>query len=901
MSKTPDVNELVSLIKKQQDEMKAQNDLIFSLLQATLKTTAPTVANAPTDPSCVVAALSARIPMFEYDPEAGKTFPKWINRYGEVITVEGKSLDETTQVRLLLNKLPDEIYEQFAAKICPKNPSTESYADVVATLSDYFDVKRSLLSWRYACTQISRLDENPASRINETCEKAMLKDITPEEWKTFFWIKGLDAAGDTQIRAHFIKFMERRVESKQPTTIMDLCEEWLRIQRQKTEVQELGQKRVLELKTKASPKTPVASEGNPMNRMTCWNCGRDVCRNPKFTCDKCHRKGHLAKFCKSTRVTNPRKSTTSKPNTWTRCKAVTVANAESPQVQAVRRFIDVEVDGVQIPFQMDTGSDLTLVGTPEWERLGKPPLENVPFRVKNASGSDMDIKGRFKCNFQLKDSHASGYAYVRNSGNLLGLDWLEKSNHMNYHLDQMINSIENGRPFGEQLKEEFPEVFAEGLGKCNKEQAKLILKDIANPVFKQKRPVPYGSLAAVEGELNRLQQLGVIEPVTHSQWAAPVVCIKKASGKIRVCSDFSTGLNSALEDEEYPLPTSEEIFANLNGGSVFTQIDLSDAYLQVELDPESQPYAVINTHKGLFQYKRLPFGIKTAPAIFQKIMDKMITGLNGVAVYLDDIIVVGRSQAEHRENVRKVFARIREYGFHFKLDKCAFEQSEIKYLGFILNASGRRPDPEKVKVIHNMTPPRDQKVLRSFLGMISYYGQFIPNIKALRGPLDRLLVQDEDWRWTRIEERCFQKLKDVLSSDLNLVHFHPKHQIVLAADASEYGIGTVISHIMPDGTEKPIAHAARSLTETEKKYSQIEKEALALIFGVKKFHKFIYGRRFTLRTDHKPLYPSLETRTEFLFTPKTGLCDGRSSCSDTTSTLNTSTPISSGKPMPCPE
>ncbi|CAD6196084.1 unnamed protein product [Caenorhabditis auriculariae] len=843
MSKTPDVNELVSLIKKQQDEMKAQNDLIFSLLQATLKTTAPTVANAPTDPSCVVAALSARIPMFEYDPEAGKTFSKnGLTDMEKLSRLKEKSLDETTQVRLLLNKLPDEIYEQFAAKICPKNPSTESYADVVATLSDYFDVKRSLLSWRFACTQMSRLDENPAaytSRINETCEKAMLKDITPEEWKTFFWIKGLDAAGDTQIRAHFIKFMERRVESKQPTTIMDLCEEWLRIQRQKTEVQELGQKRVLELKTKASPKTPTGTP-HPFVAIP----------NPPATSVI---ERDTAKFCKSTRVTNPRKSTTSKPNTWTRCKAVTVANAESPQVQAVRRFIDVEVDGVQIPFQMDTGSDLTLVGTPEWERLGKPPLENVPFRVKNASGSDMDIKGRFKCNFQLKDSHASGYAYVRNSGNLLGLDWLEKSTHMNYHLDQMINSIENGRPFGEQLKEEFPEVFAEGLGKCNKEQAKLILKDNANPVFKQKRPVPYGSLAAVEGELNRLQQLGVIEPVTHSQWAAPVVCIKKASGKIRVCSDFSTGLNSALEDEEYPLPTSEEIFANLNGGSVFTQIDLSDAYLQVELDPESQPYAVINTHKGLFQYKRLPFGIKTAPAIFQKIMDKMITGLNGVAVYLDDIIVVGRSQAEHRENVRKVFARIREYGFHLKLDKCAFEQSEIKYLGFILNASGRRPDPEKVKVIHNMTPPRDQKVLRSFLGMISYYGQFIPNIKALRGPLDRLLVQDEDWRWTRIEERCFQKLKDVLSSDLNLVHFHPKHQIVLAADASEYGIGTVISHIMPDGTEKPIAHAARSLTETEKKYSQIEKEALALIFGVKKFHKFIYGRRFTLRTDHKPL------------------------------------------------
>ncbi|CAD6200297.1 unnamed protein product [Caenorhabditis auriculariae] len=853
-----DVDELIKLMKRQHDETKKQNDLIFNLIQMTLSAnsgSAPTGNTA--DPSCIVTALSARIPMFEFDPENGKTFPKWLKRYGEVITEEGKTLDETTKVRLLLNKLPDDIYEQYASKICPKVPSAESYDDVVATLSDYFDVKRSLWSWRFSCTQISRMDENPVAytaRINEVCEKAMLKDVTPEEWKTFFWLKGLDAPGDTQVRAHFINFMERRAEIKQATTIMDLCEEWLRIQRQKTEVQEFGQKKVSELKVKK----PIDAESGSLKKITCWNCGKDghastVCHKSKASCAKCHRKGHLERFCKLNRENANKRSQNGKTNTWNRCKAITVAKAESPQVQAVRRFIEVEVQGVQISFQMDTGSDLTLVGTSEWERLGKPKLEKVPFRVKDASGSDMELKGRFMCSFKLKDSLANGYAYVRNSGNLIGLDWLEKSSHMNYHLEQMVNTIKDEKPFSEQLKEEFPEVFVDGLGRCVKEQAKLVLKNEAQPVFKQKRPVPYGSVTAVEGELERLTQLGVIEPVNHSQWAAPVVCIKKASGKIRVCSDFSTGLNSALVDEEYPLPTAEEIFASLNGGSVFTQIDLSDAYLQVELDPESQKCAVINTHKGLFQYKRLPFGIKTAPAIFQKIMDKMIAGLTGVAVYLDDIIVVGRSKAEHRANVRKVFARIREYGFHLKLDKCSFEKSEIKYLGFILNAEGRRPDPEKVKAIKNMSAPKDAKVLRSFLGMISYYGQFIPNIKALRGPLDRLLVQDEDWRWTELERRSFDKLKEILSSDLNLVHFNPKYQIVLAADASDYGIGSVISHIMPDGTEKPIAHAARSLTETEKKYSQIEKEALALIFGVKKFHKFIFGRNFILRTDHKPL------------------------------------------------
>ncbi|PIO69207.1 reverse transcriptase [Teladorsagia circumcincta] len=354
-------------------------------------------------------------------------------------------------------------------------------------------------------------------------------------------------------------------------------------------------------------------------------------------------------------------------------------------------------------------------------------------------------------------------------------------------------------------------------------------------------------------ELNRLQEIGVITPVTHSEWAAPIVCVKKSNGKIRVCADFSTALNKALQSFDYPLPTPEDVFASLNGGTVFSQIDLSDAYLQIELSEESKKKAVINTHKGLFQYNRLPFGIKTAPGIFQQIMNKMVAGLRGVTTYLDDILVCGATEEEHNRNVLSLFERIAEYGFKIRMDKCSFAKSEIRYLGFIVDKNGRRPNPQKIEAIKNMADPRDVKQLRAFLGMVTYYSTFMPSMKSLRGPLDAMLKKDVKWKWTSVQQDAFEKLKSALSSDLNLAHYDPKEKIVVAADACEYGIGCVISHKYADGSEKPIAHASRSLSDAERNYSQIEKEALGLVFAVKKFHKYIFGRKFILLTDHKPL------------------------------------------------
>jgi len=202
-------------------------------------------------------------------------------------------------------------------------------------------------------------------------------------------------------------------------------------------------------------------------------------------------------------------------------------------------------------------------------------------------------------------------------------------------------------------------------------KAKLTLKQNATPVYRRARPVPYASLPIVEQVFDRLLNLGVIKPVRHADWAAPVMVVKKPNGSARLCVDYSTGLNDALQLHQHPLPV-RRIFFSLNGAHEFSQIDSSDAYVQVALDDDSKRLCKINTHRGVYEYQRLPSGVKSAPDIFQAIMDKMLAGLPFATAYLDDIVVVSRSQNDHRRHLHAVFDRINEYGFRVRREKCSF-------------------------------------------------------------------------------------------------------------------------------------------------------------------------------------------------------------------------------------
>ena len=247
------------------------------------------------------------------------------------------------------------------------------------------------------------------------------------------------------------------------------------------------------------------------------------------------------------------------------------------------------------------------------------------------------------------------------------------------------------------------------------------LKDNVKPVFKPKRKVPFSSLETIDKELRRLEENGVIKKVDYSEWASPSVYVKKKNNEIRVCADFSTGLNECLRGHTYPLPTLEEVFSKLNGGKVFSKIDLSEAYLQVKVEEECTKYLTIHTHRGLYRLRWLPFGLKVAPSLFQQIMNTMLSGLEYAMVYLDDILIKSENFKKHKSHVREVFKGIEKYGFKVELEMCEFCMNKIEYSGQIIDHEGRRPNPKRTEAIKNMPIPDNVTKLQLFLGLANYY------------------------------------------------------------------------------------------------------------------------------------------------------------------------------------
>ena len=259
----------------------------------------------------------------------------------------------------------------------------------------------------------------------------------------------------------------------------------------------------------------------------------------------------------------------------------------------------------------------------------------------------------------------------------------------------------------------------------------------------------------------------------------------------------------------------------------------------------------INTHVGLYTYTRVPYGISSAPALFQSTMDKVLQGLE-CGCYLDDIVITGASEAEHLKNLEAVLERLARYGFRLQKRKCEFLQSEIHYLGFVVDKEGIRMDGSATEAIRDAPAPRNKAELRSFLGLASQYRKFVSNFSTRAAPLNNLLCEKERWDWSDTCAAAFEDIRAALTGAEVLAHYDPQGEVYLAVDASPVGVGAVLTQ--GSGSQgKPVAFASRTLTQAEKNYSQLDREALAIIYGVKKFHHYLYGRKFILFSDNLPL------------------------------------------------
>ena len=367
------------------------------------------------------------------------------------------------------------------------------------------------------------------------------------------------------------------------------------------------------------------------------------------------------------------------------------------------------------------------------------------------------------------------------------------------------------------------------------------------------RQVPHALRPKVEAELVKLQRQNIITPVENSEWATPIVPVPKPNGGVRICGDFKVTVNPNLIIDHYPLPRVEDVFATLSGGQRYSKLDLRQAYLHMVMDPESKKLLTINTHKGLFVFNRLAFGIASAPAMWQRTMEQVLQGIPGVQCILDDMIITGRTDKEHLDNLRRVLERLKRRGLRLNQAKCEFLKKKVIFCGHEITEDGLKKTQDKINAVMNAPNPTGVSQLRSFLGLVNYYHRFLPNLATELHPLNELLEKNHKWEWNSACKKAFEKAKSLITTDEVLTHYDPSLRVKLACDASPYGLGAVMSHVMPNGSERPIAYASRTLTTAERNYSQIDKEALALVWGVKKFNLYLCGRKFTLVTDHQPL------------------------------------------------
>ena len=517
--------------------------------------------------------------------------------------------------------------------------------------------------------------------------------------------------------------------------------------------------------------------------------------------------------------------------------------------------VTMQLNQTPLDMEVDTGATASLISEQTYKSLWPaekaPALQPSEVKLRTYTGEELKVLGAIDVHVQLgTQQHDLSLLVVPGSGpSLLGRDWMVPIR-LDWH---SLNKVQPADDSVETLLSRHDTVFRDELGQVTDATAKIYVDPLAPPKFCKARTVPYALRPKVESELERLQQAGVIEPVQFAEWAAPIVPVLKKDGSLRICGDYKVTINNAAKLDAFPLPRIEDLFASLTGGKKFSKLDLAHAYQQIPLDEDSKKLVVINTSKGLFRYNRLPFGVSSAPAIFQRIIESILQGIPHVCIYLDDILITGKDDADHLQTLETVLTRLETAGLRLRREKCVFMLPSVEYLGHRISADGLHPTAEKTTAIADAPPPRDVSQLRSFLGMVNYYAKFLPNLSSTLAPLYRLLEKKTSWSWGKEQEAAFKTAKTHLTSSCLLVHYDPQKPLVLSCDASPYGVGAVLSHRMEDGSEQPIAFASRSLAPAEKKYAQLEKEGLAILFGVKKFNQYLLGRKFAILSDHKPL------------------------------------------------
>lgn len=706
--------------------------------------------------------------------------------------------DDVKKRAILLNLLSEEAYKLLRNLSLPKTPEELTYKNLTDALAEHFTVKPAIFMERYKFyTAKKDSTESPKEWIARLRSLAINCDFTDDQLKMVLrdiFVIGYDH-GPVQ---------DRLLEEKKAVsanTMVEIAASKLAILPNmgnkeiqiKTEVFHLrdrvksnqSTRRPINMSQTEFPSTSRSTMPTPNATRTrqqgggakCMVCGRnnhfsDKCYFKNFNCNICNSKGHLATVC-------PEKIRRLKFNNntffMTEGNLQNNSDNDSKNVDfdvdfedtvfvlgnnnnAIKPVIlEVKINNLPFAFQLDTGASCSCIS----EQLYYDHFKDLKLNFCNKfiylyNGDKINPIGLLEVDVKYKNIVSKIILNViRNGGPpILGRDFLQ-----NFEISlEQIFSLDK-KIMDNDIKSKFEKLFSPGCGTFNKGTVSLkLINDNVEAKFFRPRVLPFAMREKVECEINRLLEEKIIYPINFSRWATPIVPVLKKNGAVRICGDFKITINPVIEIDQYPLPRIDELIFNLQGSKMYSKLDLAQAYQQVRLDEKSHELVTISTHKGLFRYTRLPYGVASAPGKFQKIMEALLQHIPKTAVFLDDILIGGADQTEHRQLLNKVLTTLEMAGFKLAFEKCEFEKTGLTYLGYKITDKGISTCESLTNAIKNAPIPNSVTTLKSFLGLINYYAKFVPNLSAILYPLYALLKKDSKWDWTCQCQQAFDKI-----------------------------------------------------------------------------------------------------------------------------------------------
>ena len=620
-------------------------------------------------------------------------------------------------------------------------------------------------------------------------------------------------------------------------------------------------------------KPPSAARRTPH---LCRQCGyswphKKSCPAQGKQCAKCGKNNHFAQVCRSRIAPRTRRSEKSNSATQVRhhtevestdnsstddeyLYTMAVKPAKKKESSKPPTAI-IQINSVPVQMIIDSGASTNIIDETAYQQICKREKIAItkPTNKILAYGSEKPLPamGQFRATLESKSNYTVATIHVikGSHGSLLS-----------YHtatelglIELKVNQLKDKPPDIEQLAATYPNLF-NGIGELKDFNLRLHIDHNVPPVAQPPRRIPFHLRKQVAKELKKLEQDGIIEDVKGpTPWISPLVIVPKPNGTVRLCVDMRRA-NQAIQRERHANPTVDDVIHSLNGATMFSKIDLKSGYHQIKLSEESRFITAFSTPKGVKQFTRLNFGTNSASEIFQHVISERLHGIPGVLNISDDILIYGKTPEEHHKSLNAVLQRLSQHGLTLNKDKCLLYQTKLAFFGFVFSSNGISADPQKVIAIKNASSPKSVKDVRTFLGMATYCAKFIQNFSDLTKPLRDLTKKNASFVWTAQHEAAFNKVKEALTSDTVMAYFDSQKQTELVTDASPWGLSAILSQKTPGKNDRRIvAYVSRSLSDVEKRYSQTEREALAIVWAIERLHIYLYGANFKLYTDCKPI------------------------------------------------